>query len=224
MKTKEAIIDQKMNDTNPNLDSQARKDLEIKKAFSKPKLRLLSKIIFLTLTLLLLFLLVFITVKKNSDGHLTTISKSSLQKIIEINELSTVDYTYNAIATKYDENKKAMYHVAYEGTVTAGIDFNKIEIEVNENEKKVVITVPEVEIHNIKVDMGTMEYIFIKDKYETEDVSQEAYKLCKEDLSQKAEKETVLKTTAKENAKSSVKALFAPWIATIDASYTVEIN
>jgi hypothetical protein len=92
----------------------------------------------------------------------TTNSKSSLQKVIEINELSTVDYTYNATATKYDDDNDAMYYVAYEGTVTAGIDFNEIGIDVLKEEKKVIITIPAVEIHSTKVDMGTMEYIFTK--------------------------------------------------------------
>ncbi len=180
-------------------------------------------IIILSTTLMLLAVIVLI-LSKNSNGQLTTISKSSLQKVIEINELSTVDYTYNATATKYDENNDEMYYVAYEGTVTAGIDFNELKFDVIDDEKKVVITVPNVEIHSTKVDMGTMEYIFTKNKYETEDISHEAYKLCKEDLKSRIEKENVLYDTARENAISSVEALFKPWIDTIDNSYTVEIK
>lgn len=168
----------------------------------------------------------FVLISRNKDGQLTTISKASLQKIIEINELSTVDYTYNATAAKYVEDnvEEVKYYVAYEGTVTAGIDFHKIDIDVNEDEKIVTITIPEVEIHGIRVDMGTMEYIFVKDKFETETISQEAYKLCKEDLKKRVEKEKLLYSTAKENAVSSVEALFKPWIETIDKEYKVEIK
>lgn len=179
--------------------------------------------VFLSLALILA-VGILLSITQNSGEQLTTISKASLQKVIEINELSTVDYIYNAVATKYDENNNAMYFVAYEGTVTAGIDFNKIDIKVIEEEKKVKITVPEIEIHSTKVDMGTMECIFTKNKYEKEDVLQEAYKLCKDDLKAKIKKENALLNTAKENATSSVEALFKPWIDTIDNSYTVEIK
>lgn len=159
------------------------------------------------------------------DGKLTTISESSLQKIIEINELSTVDYTYNATVTKTnDDSSEIMYHVAYEGTVTAGIDFQEIAFDLNEEEKIITITIPEVEIHNISVNMGTMDYIFTKDKYETETISQEAYKLCKADLKKRIEDEELLKKTAKENAISSVEALFKPWIETVDKQYKVIIK
>ena len=188
------------------------------------KLRLQTKIIIILSLVLILFAGILLTITQNNSGQLTTISISSLQKVIEISELSTVDYAYNAIATKYDENNDAMYYVAYKGTVTAGIDFNKIGIEVIEEEKIIKITIPNVEIHSTKVDMGTMEYIFTKNIYETEDISQEAYKLCKEDLKSRIEKENILYDTAKENAISSVEALFKPWIDTIDSSYTVEIR
>lgn len=194
-----------------------------KKKIQIPKLRLQTKIIIILSLVLILVVGILLAITNNS-GQLTTISKSSLQKVIEINELSTVDYTYNATATKYDENNDAMYYVAYEGMVTAGIDFNEIRIEVIKEEKKVKITIPEVEIHSTKVDMGTMEYIFKRNKYETEDISQEAYKLCKDDLKARIEKENVLHDTARENAISSVEALFKPWIDTIDNSYTVEIK
>lgn len=170
----------------------------------------------------------FVLVSQDKEGQLTTISESSLQKIIEINELSTVDYTYNAIATKYADDKaeKVKYYVAYEGTVTAGIDFNEISIDVNEEEKLVIITIPKVEIHDICVDMGTMEYIFVKDKFETETISQEAYKLCQDDLRNriKTKEEATLYEIAKENAILSVEALLKPWIETIDSDYKVEIN
>lgn len=188
------------------------------------RFRLQTKVIIILLLAVILFAGILLAITQNNNRQLTTISKSSLQELIEINELSTVDYTYNAIATKYDENNDPMYYVAYEGTVTAGIDFNEIGIEVIEEEKTIKITVPDVEIHSTKVEMGTMDYIFTKNKYETEDISQEAYKLCKNDLKTRIEKENIIYKVAKENAISSVKALFKPWIDTIDDEYTIEIK
>lgn len=210
-----------------NTKSDGKKNVENgkkpKKEFSLPKVRLYVKIVFLLFLVLIIVGGIMLFVGRSDDGKMTTISKSSLQKVIEINELSTIDYTYNATAIKRDENNEAMYYVAYEGIVTAGIDFNEIEIAVIEKEKKVHIAVPKVEIQGVKVDMGTMEYIFTKNKYETEDITQEAYKLCKADLKMRVEEENVLYDTARENAISSVEALFEPWIETIDDSYTIEV-
>ncbi len=166
--------------------------------------------------------------EKDNVRTVTTISKTSLEKIIEINELSTVDYIYNATTKKLvDESKEdseVAYYVAYEGVITAGIEFNKIVIKVDETTKKITITVPEVEFQSFKVDMATMEFIFTKDKYETENVTQEAFKLCKADLENRVKKETMLKDKAKESAISAVEALFSPWIATVDNEYQVEVN
>ena len=203
--------------------------LEIKTANKGNLLAFIKGVSKLVTVLSLVFVIVvgaFVLIMQNNEGQLTTISESSLQKIIEINELSTVDYTYNATAAKYveDNEEEVKYYVAYEGTVTAGIDFHEIGIGVNEEEKVVTITIPEVEIHGVRVEMGKMEYIFVKDKFETETISQEAYKLCKEDLKKRIEKEELLYNAARENAISSVEALFKPWIETIDKEYKVEIK
>lgn len=162
----------------------------------------------------------------HSDGKkVSTISESLLEEMKEINELSTVDYTYNAIAKVYAEDEETLkYYVAYDGTVTAGIDFNKIDIDVNEEEKKVILTLPDVEIQDVRIDMGTMDYIFTKNKYETETVSQEAYKASLADLENRVSQEDSLHEMARENAIASVKALFSPWIEQVDEQYTVEIK
>ncbi len=194
-----------------------------KKFFSKKLIRKLKVPALCIIALLLVGLLITMLIP-NKEGSVTTITKSTLQKIVEINELSTVDYVYNAIATKYDKNNKdELYHVAYEGTVTAGIDFNKIEFDIDQKSKKITITTPDVEIQETRIDMGNLEFIFMEDAKENA-VSQDAYKLCKADLEKRVKEENLLFTTAKENAISSVTALFQPWIETVDKSYKIEIK
>lgn len=204
--------------------SRSNKSSVLKGLNAKTKLALLViAVVFLIVLLIYLKAVVF----NNKEGQVTTISKSALEKVIEINELSTVDYTYNAIATVYDEKdkkgEKIKYYVAYEGLVTAGIDFKKIEIHVDKTKKVVTIVLPEVEIHDLTVDMGTLDCIFVKDKYNTEEVSKEAYAASKADLQKRIEEENELFDLAKENAIESVKALFIPWIEQVDEEYTVEV-
>ena len=160
-----------------------------------------------------------------NDGTVTTISEASLEKIFEINELSTVNYAYNAIACAYgDDETTPEYYVAYNGTVTAGIDFGKIDISIDEDAKTITLKIPACEIQDTIVDFGSMEYIFEDDKYETENVSQEAYELCQSDLAKRAEKETDLLELAKENAATAVEALVNPWVNQIDSEYTIKIQ
>jgi len=192
---------------------------------SLKNLKTTTKILIVGIALLLVSAIVLSFALPKTESRISTISTASLQKIIEINELSTIEYSFNAIATQMTEDGTAVkYYVAYEGVVEAGINFDEIIIEKNDSKKLITITLPEVKIHTYRVDMGTLEYIFMDDKYNTETVSQEAYRLCKSDLKNRLKNEPLLRNSAKENAISSVEALFKPWIETIDNEYTVEIQ
>lgn len=161
------------------------------------------------------------------EGEVTTITKSSIEEVLNISELQTADYIYNAIVDVYDEDGTTLkYHVAYEGTITAGINFDEVEIEVLEDEKEIVLTMPEVSIQDTIVNSGTLEYIFTKDKYDNEkdNVYKEAYSKCQEDLEEKANSDTRLLETAQNNAKQVVEALMTPWIEQTDSVYTVTIQ
>lgn len=160
-----------------------------------------------------------------TEGKVTTITKTSLQEIFEISELSTASYTYNAIATLYAEDETAVkYHVAYNGTVAAGIDFSKIDIKIDESTKKITVELPACEILETTVDFGSMEYIFIDKKSESETVSQEAYHACKADLEMRAAKDGRLITMAEKNAASAVEALVSPWMKQAYSDYEVVIQ
>lgn len=162
---------------------------------------------------------------EGEEGKVTTISEVTLDQVFDIQELSTADYTYNAIAKAYDEDGSTVrYYVAYEGRVKAGIDFGKIECRIDKEEKIITITLPEVELKEKTVDPGTMEYIFKDKRSESETVHQEAYQICEADLEEKTKDAKELLHFAEENAAAVVKALVMPWVEQIDADYTVEIR
>ncbi|WMJ22885.1 DUF4230 domain-containing protein [Paludicola sp. MB14-C6] len=171
------------------------------------------------------------TMFQNESGKVTTISKSSLEKVIGIEDLSTLEYTYNAVAKVYTDSdqgkrdeKNLKYSVAYKGKVSAGINFNKIKIDVNERNKIVIVTLPNVEIQDVTVDAGTMDYIFTKDKYDTDNIVQEAYKASLSDLNKRVDQKTNLHIIAKENAIQSVKGLLSSWIKSVDNEYVVDVK
>lgn len=159
-------------------------------------------------------------------------TESELRDVLGISELYTVSYTYNSIVTVYDEDNKAKnddeknvcYYVSYEGTVKAGIDFNDIDIKIDDNNKVITFTLPQEEIKETTVNVGALDYIFTDDKYNTETVTQEAYQKCCDDLKEKAETESKIKNAAKENTKAAVEALITPWVQQTNENYKIVVN
>ncbi len=160
----------------------------------------------------------------NKGHRLSTVSSSTLTDVIEISNLSTLEFTYNAVVTVNtdEETPKVKYHVSYEGLVTAGIDIKKVEVSIEDN--RILITVPEATIQSVSINPGTLDFIFEKSKYNTQDVPSEAYKLCKQDLERRAQEEEDLLKVAKENAASAISALIEPWIAEVSSDYIVEVR
>ena len=160
-----------------------------------------------------------------NKGHkLDIVSVSTLTDVIEISNLSTLEFTYNAVVSvpTDDEKPTIKYHVKYEGTVTAGIDIEDVDISIDD--KNILITIPEATIQNVDINTGTLEYIFEKEKYNTMDVPAEANKICKADLERRAKEEDDLLNIAKENAASAISALIEPWISEVSSEYVVEVR
>ena len=88
---------------------------------TKAKIAIITVAVFVVIILLIAIgVYMKMVVFNNKEGQVSTISKSSLEKVLEINELSTIDYTYNATTKVYDEDGTTIkYYVAYEGIVTA---------------------------------------------------------------------------------------------------------
>ena len=210
-----------------NLDNFV-SNVERKQQCSEVKTNKKPKII-LGIVILIVLIVLIIGFKpggvfRSSQNKVSTVSKPSLEKVLETSQLTTLQYTYNAIAeVKKEFFDTIKYHVAYEGTVQAGIDFEDIDIDINEEKKLITITLPEVSIQNVIVNAESMEYIFNDDKYETETVASEAYSACVKDLQTRAEKEVQLLQMAKDNARDAVQALIEPWVKQVDEEYTIEI-
>lgn len=150
---------------------------------------------------------VLLLVVFSGSGEVSISVETSLKEMITSSQLRTARYTYNSIADIKDEDK-TKYHVSYNGNVVAGVDFEKIEI-VRDGDT-IQIIVPEVQILEVTVD-PKMEYIFIKEKYDTETTFAEASKACKDDLLAKAQSNDMLLKTARESAEDTLKALMKPF-------------
>lgn len=160
----------------------------------------------------------------NKEPKLEVVSETSLKEMIEIDELATLEYFYNSVAkVKEEDADKVKYHVAYEGTIRYGINFEQIGISIDEKNKIINIVLPNVSLIDSNVNVETLEFIFEKDKYETETVVMEAKSICESDLETKATQNSDLKKMAKENAIDTINALLCPWIEQFAEEYKVVV-
>ncbi len=160
--------------------------------------------------------------RKGSQPHIVT--ESQLKEIINVSELSAFTAVYNGVAQVMNEEKpeKTDYYVSYEARVDVGIDFGKIGIDKDDEEKIIRLTIPEVDITDVVVDIASLDYIFLNDKANAVSVSQEAYKACEEDVKKESAGQEAIFELAEQNAENIVTALVRPVVEPL--GYTIEIE
>lgn len=190
------------------------------------KKRLLVWVIAAVALLLVLGFMLIPQVLHGKEHKKEVITVMTLEKIINVSELSTFTAVYNGIATVSNPQNPDQidYYVSYESKVNAGIDFEKVDIAVDHTQKVVTIKIPEVYITDINVDIASLDYIFLNEKANTSTSSEAAFKACEEDAKQESEKEKAIFELATQNAKNILTALTRPIIEQLDAEYTLEIQ
>lgn len=136
------------------------------------------------------------------------ITSSSLMQAVDIAELSTAEFRYKGIATVYkDEQKqKERCHICYNAIVKAGIDMQEIVFEVDNDNKKVFATLPEIELRPIIVDETSMSLIPSNEKIGIKEMLEYA----KADVLEESLNSVALKESARVNLMGSIEALLLP--------------
>lgn len=196
----------------------------------KPKVKAKKQQLWLIVAALALVLIavIFAVFKLASEDKSSpeVITVSTLEKIINVSELSTFTAVYNGIAEVMNAEKpeKIDYYVSYKAQVDAGIDFEKIVISVDNEAKSITVDIPEVYITDINVNIGSLDFIFINDKANTSTVTQEAFKACEADVRTESEQQEAIYDLAKQNAVNVLTALIDPIVEQLDAEYTLTID
>lgn len=86
--------------------------------------------------------------------------------IANIGKLCTAEYNYTHVE-QYDSSKKvkgyeipftsSSFIYSYDGVITAGIDFSKIQVKKDDTQKVITITLPDVEIISSDVDQDSFQ-------------------------------------------------------------------
>ena len=162
----------------------------------------------------------------NKKSEPTIISKATLEKVINVSDLSTFEAIYNGVAAVANEEnpENIDYYVSYEAKVKAGIDFELVEVEVNETDKVITVTLPEVKITDVDVDIASLDYIFMNNKANTQTVSEQAYKKCIKDVTKESNSTDEIYESARQNARNIVEALISPFVEQLDSEYKLEIK
>lgn len=196
----------------------------------KQKLKLSGKIVKYILIVLLVVIVVVAALvcakvaSRQSDPEI--ISKSTLERIINVSDLSTFEAVYNGIAKVMNEKnpEDVDYYVSYNAKVKAGIDFEKVDLEVDKEEKVITVKLPEIKINDVNVDITSLDYMFMNDKANTETVSAQAYKKCIEDVTNESNNEDAIYELAEQNAHNIIEALLSPFVEQLDDEYQVVIE
>ncbi|MCR5702492.1 MAG: DUF4230 domain-containing protein [Lachnospiraceae bacterium] len=159
------------------------------------------------------------------EGEVTTTIYARLENVVKSAKLYTAEYPYNGYVAVRDEEGNIKYYVSYEGTVKAGIeDVSKITCSIDKEKKEITVRLPEITIYPPVVNAGTMEYIFAKDKYNKENVAQEAYAKAIEDLTNKLYADKDFMESAVFTAKSTERAIIDAWISQLEDADSYKVN
>ena len=161
----------------------------------------------------------------DEGGQVTTITESTLVNVVKKAKLNTVEYPYSGY-TKVTKDEKDLYYVRYSGSVKAGVDMDKVSVELDQDNKTVRILMPEIEIDDISVDVDSLDTIFIDEKANTENIGAELYKVATDDMKVKVEeRKEEINQMAIDNSKRSLKALIEPWLNQVseDGDYNIVV-
>lgn len=193
------------------------------KLLVKPKVLVIAAVVILVA---IAAIAVLLQTSGREEPQPQVFNKSTLERIINVSELSTFTAVYNGIARVANEKKpeKIDYYVSYEATVNAGIDFRAVDISINEEQKTITLKVPEAHITNQSVEMSSLDFIFLNQKADKSGVTEAAYKACEEDVRQESEQQTAICELAKQNAENVLKALTKPIVDQLGDGYQLVIE
>lgn len=159
---------------------------------------------------------------KEHEAEITVVS--TLERIINVSDLSTFTAVYNGIAEVKDEKDpdKVDYYVSYEARVEAGIDFSNVNISLKDG--VITVDIPDVKINDIIVDISSLDFLFFDNSANKLTVSEQAFKACEEDARSESESQEAILELAQQNAENVVKALVKPIIDQLGEGYDLVVE
>ena len=161
----------------------------------------------------------------NEPTEQMVVTESTLEDVVKTSSLSTYETVYNGVSTVMNSKKKEKidYYVAYEATVKAGLDFNKISIDKDDENKTVFITLPPIDLQKPIVSMETLDFIIVNKWIDENGLVADAYKICINDVTNEASSQKAIYEYAKKNAENLIKGLISPFVNQLDG-YSIQFK
>ena len=123
----------------------------------------------------------------------------------EASELTTSELNYTGMSEYKDGGipifNKADFKMTYKAKARAGIDIEKVEVEVNNDKKIVYLTIPKAKVLDVKVDPKTIKYFdekFTLLNVNPKEDANKAQELVEEEAKKEVEKMGILETADKQ--------------------------
>lgn len=170
-----------------------------------------------TITVFFVFPLLF---RREPKPNIVT--ESTLEYAVKTSVLSTYETVYNGIVAVHNAKKpeKVDYYISYEATIKAGLDFNDIEIEKDDVNKQVIVTIPEITLQHPNVPIEKLDFIIVNNRIKENGLVTEAQKKAIKDVEDECSKQESLFAFAEQNAKNLIMGLLSPFVEQLD-SYTI---
>ena len=183
-------------------------------------------VVFAVLIVVILAAVAIVVTRNTKKEEPEIISLTALEKMVDVSDMSTFEAIYNGIAEVENEADPTQidYYVSYEAKVKAGFDFENLNMQVDHDRKVITVKIPEIKITDVNVDIGSLDYIFENKKANTENVSEQAYKECIEDVTKESAEEKAIYELAKQNAKNTMEAIIQPFMEQLDEEYQLQIE
>ncbi|WP_024865056.1 DUF4230 domain-containing protein [Butyrivibrio sp. FCS014] len=174
------------------------------------------------------------TVVKKEDKVLVTVNVETVEDgLRDMGTLITQEYYFSQVE-KYTKSKKIAWvfdstseiAYGYDGTVTAGIDFTKIELEKDEENKTVKVTIPPSEIQNVDIDTSSFRVYSEKDSL-WNPMKLEDYNLSLQEFEKAAEKKALdsgILERSDEQAKLLINGFIRNYSALSDYDIEMEVK
>ena len=145
---------------------------------------------------------------------------ATLTEAVDIAQLSTAEFRYRGIAEIYanEEQKKVQCRACYDAVVKAGIDMRNIQMDIDDANRIVTLTLPEIELTVLINDNEPIALLPSNSNVGIERI----LKYCKEDVEREARESKELIETAKENLRAIIEGLLLPILKAYD--YTLVWN
>ncbi len=171
----------------------------------KEKKKKKIKLPIIPIIIIVLIVIAVISFTSGGGKEITKV-KSMITDITDKSDLKTASITYNVIAKECEKEgcdkssnniKNFKYVVSCKGTLTANIDFSKIQVDFIKDDNTYKIKIPEVTISD---DVKLGDRSFIKGENTSPDDLPNILKLCENTIKEKAKADNKLLPAAREQA------------------------